>query len=86
MSLAGKSQQAAVKPAPAFTPTVRDVSTLQVIERRLLRACDLLSCLEYCRDGELNLGALAIATRDLIDTVRDDLAPIRRRIEKTVQP
>lgn len=86
MSRARKAKRAAVKPAPAFIPTVRDASTLEVIEQRLLRACDLLSCLEYCQDGELNLGALAIATRDLIDTVRDDLAPIRRGIEKTAQP
>lgn len=85
MSRARKSQRTVGKPAPAFAPTIRDASTLEVIDRRLLRACDLLTCLEYCQDGELNLGALAIAIRDLIDTVRKDLAPVRRSIDKAVQ-
>jgi hypothetical protein len=72
------------KPAPSFVPSPRDASTLEVIDRRLLRACDLLSCLEHCQDAELNLGALAIATRDLLDRVRDDLAPIRHSVAKVV--
>jgi hypothetical protein len=50
---AWNGKRTGVKPAPVFVPTVGDALTLDVIDQRLLRACDLLSCLEYCQDGRI---------------------------------
>lgn len=65
--------------------SARNASTLSLIDNRLLRCCDLMSCLELCQDSELNLGSLAIAARDLLDRTRDDLAILRRNFHKTVR-
>jgi hypothetical protein len=81
MKRARKAKRTATKPIPICVFNVRDAATLTVIDRRLLRACDLLSCLEYCQDAELNLGALAVATRDLLDVVRAELAPLLRSMQ-----
>lgn len=86
MSRARKAKRAANKPAPQRVLSARDASTLRVIEDRLRRCCDLMTCLDHCQDAELNLGALALCARDLIDRVIDDLAPFRRSIGKSVRP
>lgn len=85
MNRARKAKRAAKKHAPALASSARHASTLEALDRRLARACDLLGCLDYCQDAELNVGALAIATRDLLDTVRNDLGRIRAAIRKSVR-
>lgn len=82
MKRAKKAKRAAMKPASTFALNARCASTFRLIDERLQRCCDLLSCLDYCHDAELNLGSLALAARDLIDTARDDLRPFRREAEK----
>lgn len=73
-----KAKRAAKKPAPYSVLTTLDASRLRVIDRRLQRCCDLMSCIDYCLENgaELDLNALALAARDLLDTVRADLAPL----------
>lgn len=84
MSHARKAERVAKK--PRFVVTLRTVSKLEVVEQRLRRVCDLMSCIDHCQEAELNLGSLAIAARDVIDGVIDDLAPLRLGIEKAVRP
>lgn len=68
------------KPAPPMLPE-SELRKLEVVEIRLHRATDVLTAIDHIATvgtGEVNLGALAIAARDLIDRVLDDLAPLRR--------
>lgn len=85
MSRAKKAKRAAKKPALG----IREVDRLDMIDDRLQHACDLMTALNYIaeqEDADLDLGALAIAARDLLDRVRTDLLPIRGSIEQGVTP
>lgn len=74
-----KSARKARRPAAVVLPE-NALRVLQVAAIRLARANGVLNCLDVCAryDAELDLGALALAARDLIDKVLDDLAPLRR--------
>lgn len=62
--------------------------TVEIAAMRLSRANDLLNAIdEIARIGtEVNLGTLAIAARDLVDKVLQDLAPFRPWPAKDCQP
>jgi hypothetical protein len=83
MSRAAKVGRAARKPAVSVL-SLRDCSTLKVAKIRLDRANDVLNAIHFCAeaDAELNLGALAIAARDLIDSVIRDLVPLGGVLEE----
>lgn len=76
---ARKAKPAAKKPAPIIV-SQHDVARIGAMEIRLSRANQVLNCLECLADHEheVDLSSLAIAARDLIDKVLDDLAPLRR--------
>lgn len=78
-----KTKRAAKKPQPVLT--LHAVSTLEVVERRLQRVCDLMSCIDHCQEAELTVGSLAIVARDVIDSVIADLTPLRLSIEKAAR-
>lgn len=79
MSRAKPTKKARRSAAVALPENVLRV--LQVATIRLARANDVLNCLDVCAryDAELDLGALALAARDLVDKVLNDLAPFGRQ-------
>lgn len=72
----GRRARSATGNPAASVLTLGDRSTLKVAQRRLGRANDVLNAILFCAEAgaELSLGSLAIAARDLIDRVLDDLA------------
>lgn len=86
MKRARKSQAIRKTSTPSVLPE-SELRKLEAVEIRLHRATDVLTAIEHIAKAdatEVNLGALAIAARDLIDRVLDDLAPFGRGIGKAV--
>lgn len=81
MKRARRVKRAAKKPVPIIM-SQHDVARIQVMETRLTRANDVLNCLDACArlDAEVNLGALAVAARDIIDKVLEDLSAFNRGV------
>ena len=88
MRRARKPQRTRRKPAPASLPD-NVVRTLELIALRLARVNGLLNaidCIERRDVGDVGLSPLAVAARDLVDRVLDDLAPFRPWPAKDVRP
>lgn len=81
MSRARKARKAAKKPAPIIM-SQHDVARIGAMEIRLSRANQILNCLECLADHEheVDLSSLAIAARDLVDKVLDDLSAFNRGV------
>jgi hypothetical protein len=75
------------KPVPTKTVlTVRDIDALDLIDERLKHGSEIMAALNYImeqEDANLQLGGLAVAARELIVRVRDDLMRLRRQAGAT---
>lgn len=75
-----KAQRTRKQPAAVAMPESAQ-RTVEIAAMRLNRANDLLNAIDHIATvgaGEVNLGALAIAARDLVDKVLEDLSAFNR--------